>query len=345
MKTLKKSIAILILALVLLAVLTTTVSAGAVSIKASASKVTVGKNVSVTVSFGEKVSAAQFKLNYDTSKFDYVSCSAGSYGTGTKTYVYVNYEDVADLGSVTFTFKSKAVGSGSFSISGVVLSGSSSIANGSTTVTVQKATTSTNKPSTTNKKPTSSTNKNDKEDEEPEIVIKTELDAIKAEVMNLVETDYTEESWKALQEAIARADGATKNEEYNEAKGALTLEGLVPVSFEKNELNKVLRSLIGKVEKDYTPESWVELQEAIDIADNATLKSEYESVKEKLTIDGLILEEQKGPLEEFVDRVKGQDPFVLGLAIAVIILFLMVVIVLILFVKEKNKSGLGRRLK
>ena len=232
MKTVKKIIITLLVLILSIIILGNNVDAASVSIRASASKITTGNNVSVTVSFGEKVSAAQFKLNYDKSKFDYVSCSAGNYGT-TGTYVYMSYEDVKDLGSVTFTFKSKATGSGAFSISGVVLSSSASISSSSTTVTVEnaKTTTTTNnkKPTTTTKKPTTNNNKDDKEEEnqEPEVVEKSELDNFKREIANLVQSDYTEESWTALQDAIDMAEEAKLKSEYDLIKDELTVNSLI----------------------------------------------------------------------------------------------------------------------
>ncbi len=115
MKNLKKSIAILMIMILAIVIMSGSVSAASTNIKASATRVSVEKNVSVTVSFGEKVSAAQFVLGYDTSKFTYVKCSKGEFSGN--QYVYLSTTDAQDLSSVTFTFKAKAVGSGTFNIS------------------------------------------------------------------------------------------------------------------------------------------------------------------------------------------------------------------------------------
>ena len=64
------------------------VNAAGGSMKAGKSKVTVGQTVSVTVSFGGKVNSAQFKLSYDSSKFDYVSCSEGKYNQGIDIHIW-----------------------------------------------------------------------------------------------------------------------------------------------------------------------------------------------------------------------------------------------------------------
>lgn len=347
----KKTIKVLIIMFFAIIVLGTTVNAGTVSIKAGKSAVTVGQNVSVTVSFGGKVSAAQFKLNYDKSKFDYVSCSAGTFGTGTNTYVYVNYEDVEDLGSVTLTFKSKSTGTADFKISGVVLSSNSSISNGSTKVTVKEATT---KPTTTTttkkptKKPSSSSASNKKDEtekpEEPEQIDKTALNNIKTVLEGKVQSDYTEESWKALQDAIAAAEGATKSSDYDAVKDKLNVDNLVKLEVKKDELDKVLRDLIGKSKEDYTEESWTELQTAIETADSAELQSDYDAVKDKLTINGLILDE-KDFLEQVMDNSCGHRIYLIILASLVVIFLIIIIILCVAYTKAKNSALMGRRMK
>ena len=348
MNKIKSTILIGIVMLITLFALCGNVDAAS-SIRASSSSVTVGKNVSVTVSFGQRESAAQFKLNYDKSKFDYVSCSAGTYASVTNTFVYVNYEDVADLGSVTFTFKATATGKGTFSISGVVLSSdNSSISSGSTTVTVNQATsTNTNKKPTTNNSSNKNQNKTEEQPVEPEIIDKKELNNVKDLLEGKVETDYTPESWKAVQDAIASAEATTTNKDYDAIKEKLTLDGLVKASFEKEELNKVLRDLIGKVQNDYTEESWNELKEAIDIADNAELKSEYDAIKDKLTINKLILEERNFFLS-LIQNPCGHGIVIISLAAAILVLLIIIIVMLIVHGKQKKKvvptTG-GRRLK
>ena len=75
MGKLKRAITILIMMLLMIGIFIGRVNAASASISVSARKVTVGQNVSVTVSFSEKVSAAQFKLSYDSSKFKFISSS------------------------------------------------------------------------------------------------------------------------------------------------------------------------------------------------------------------------------------------------------------------------------
>ena len=49
------------------------VQAASAGISTSAKSIEIGQTVNVIVSFGDKVSTAQFKLTYDESKFEYVS--------------------------------------------------------------------------------------------------------------------------------------------------------------------------------------------------------------------------------------------------------------------------------
>lgn len=289
------------------------------------------------------MSAAQFKLSFDASKFDYASVSAGSYNPGTNTYVYLNYEDVADLGSVTFSFRAKATGTGAFNISGAKLSGGSTVVGASSTSVTVAAKSNT----TPQKKPT---NTNQQTPQEPEVVVKGELDAIKMELAEKVETDYTEESWKALQDAIARAEGATTNAEYDEIKGSLTLDSLVIADFEKEELFNMLIELIGKAQKDYTEESWQELQAAISTAQSAELKSEYDAVKDKLTVDTLVRKDGiRDIFENFIQGLEKGEPLYLAFVGLLLVLLLIIVILLIVLCrrrrKDKKQNISARRLK
>ena len=349
MKILKNTLTILIVFCLSILILGGNVQAATASISAT-SKVAVGDKVSVTVTFSQKVSSADFRLNYDTSKFEYVSVSKGGYGTGTKRYTYLNYEDVEDLGSVTFSFKAKTTGTGAFKISNLVLStDTASIGRSEVSVTVEKA-----KPTNTtpNKKPTTNNNNNNNnknEEEKPEEIDKSALEAVKAELALKVQSDYTEDSWKALQEAISKAEGATKNSEYDEVKDKLNIEGLVPVDFEKDELFNLLIELMGKSQKDFTEESWQELQTAIETAQTSKLKSEYDEVKDKLTINTLVEqepEEEKNFFEDILETLKSKDPLLLVLMAGVIVLTILVLILLVLYGKAKKSDSNGaRRLK
>lgn len=141
----KKSIIISMIILMIIALLGGVVNASSAGISASSSKVTIGDTVKVTVSFGDKVSAAQFTLNYDSSIYEYVSKSqGGSFSASTKKFAYANSDGEADLASVTFTFKAKVANSTNFSINALKISTAAqdkftpSISKGSVTVTAEK---------------------------------------------------------------------------------------------------------------------------------------------------------------------------------------------------------------
>lgn len=120
----KKSLVITIIMVFIIGMFGGVVNAASASVSASSKTIEIGKTVKVTVSFGQKVSAAQFTLNYDSGKLEYVSKSGGGlFSASTKRYGY-NSEDgvTADLSSVTFTFKTKATGSANVSVSGLKIS-------------------------------------------------------------------------------------------------------------------------------------------------------------------------------------------------------------------------------
>lgn len=112
----KKTIITIIMMFLIIGIFASSTNAATTSIGASFNKSE--QTVSVTVSFSEKVSAAQFVLNYDSNKVSYISNSAGGqFGESTKRFAYANA--TPNLTSVTFTFKSKTTGNCSFSIGGL----------------------------------------------------------------------------------------------------------------------------------------------------------------------------------------------------------------------------------
>lgn len=162
----KKSLAISIIMILIIGLLGGTVNAASASVSASSKSVTVGNTVTVTVSFGQKVSAAQFVLNFDSSSLEYVSkIGKGLFSASTKKYGY-NSEDgiTADLSSVAFTFKAKTTGTTTVSVSGLKISTetqtgiSASIGNSSVTITInEKQATSNNGGETSNNNNSGST--------------------------------------------------------------------------------------------------------------------------------------------------------------------------------------------
>lgn len=87
------------------------VSLNSASMSSSSQSVTEGETVTITVSLGQSVSAAQFILNFDSNKLQYVSKTGkGTYFPSTKRYSYYSEEDKEDLSQVSFTFETKTVG-------------------------------------------------------------------------------------------------------------------------------------------------------------------------------------------------------------------------------------------
>lgn len=106
---------------------------------------------------------------------------------------------------------------------------------------------------------------------------RTELDRVLEEAGLLVDTDYTAESWEALQETIAAGQALTETASADEVHGAAqaieeAMEGLVLAegvdvpSVNKEGLEKALQEAAGLVEAYYTSESWEALQEAVTAA-------------------------------------------------------------------------------
>lgn len=121
-----------------------------------------------------------------------------------------------------------------------------------------------------------------------------ELEAVKAELASLKETDYTPESWKALQDAVSEADNMKEEGLISQIQAAQkkleeAISQIVPLSTDTavQELEAVKKELASLKETDYTPESWKVLQDAVSEADN---------IKEKGTISQIQAAQKK--LEE-----------------------------------------------
>lgn len=176
-KNMKKTLTIAIVMILIIGMFSGVTNAASASVKASSSTVNKNDTVTITVSFGQKVSAAQFTLNFDSSKLEYVSKTGGGlFSTSTKKYGYTSDDGIVeDLSSVSFKFKAKTTGKTSVSVSGLKISvgselgATASIGNSSVNITIkEKSTTTTKKPTTTTKKPTTSTTTKNEETVEQE---------------------------------------------------------------------------------------------------------------------------------------------------------------------------------
>lgn len=127
MKNMKKTI--IGVAIIAMFLITMMGSVNAASMTASTNEVEVNKGVSVTISTNVTMKAVQFKLNYDTSKFEYTgyTSKAGATATVTKTaegltFALANSAAPEDAKSIVLNFTAKAetanVNEETFTISG-----------------------------------------------------------------------------------------------------------------------------------------------------------------------------------------------------------------------------------
>ena len=95
-----------------------------------------------------------------------------------------------------------------------------------------------------------------------------------AKTEELKEEDYTEESWKALEEAKEAAEAVLEDptatqSEIDEAAEALeeAIAALEEKPVDKSELEKAIKTANSKVKKDYTKKSWDAMQAALKVAE------------------------------------------------------------------------------
>ncbi|MCI8291568.1 MAG: DUF5011 domain-containing protein, partial [Clostridia bacterium] len=100
----------------------------------------------------------------------------------------------------------------------------------------------------------------------------TALEAVKAEAESKVEADYSVASWKALTDALAMTEG--KQSEID-AKVAAINSALAGLTTDTTALEAAKVEAAGKVEADYSVESWGEFQEALEAA--LAMKEEKQS--------------------------------------------------------------------
>lgn len=204
----KKTLVIAIIAILIIGMLGGIVNAASASVKASSSTVNKGDTVTITVSFGQKVSAAQFTLNFDANKLEYVSKTGGGlFNAASKIYGYTSEDGVKeDLSSVSFKFKAKTTGKTSVSVSGLRISAgsqmgvSASMGNSTANITIKEKTTTTN----TNKKPTTKPKPNTTK-EEPEKIepAPNELIKLDDEKVKTLKDDESNIMVKGIEVAIA----------------------------------------------------------------------------------------------------------------------------------------------
>lgn len=144
--------------------------------------------------------------------------------------------------------------------------------------------------------------------------LKTQLD----KAHTLKESEYTPNSYAQFKEVLSNTQKVYDNEnatqeEVQEAEKALkdAIENLV-LKADKTELGKLIEKAKGINSKDYTPETFKALNEAVSIAqkvydnENATQKEVQEAEKTlKDAIGNLVLKTNKTDLGELIKKAKG----------------------------------------
>lgn len=116
----KKCVISAIILILTLGILSGNTIAASASISSSSRELKVGDKITVTVNFGQKVSAAQFTLNFDSNKLEYGSCYCSGDGISefkptTKRFGYIGTK--SDTSSVSFNFTARSTGSINISVS------------------------------------------------------------------------------------------------------------------------------------------------------------------------------------------------------------------------------------
>ncbi|MFA1821833.1 M14 family zinc carboxypeptidase [Virgibacillus oceani] len=151
---------------------------------------------------------------------------------------------------------------------------------------------------------------------EESIIDKSALEEKVEESSGLNASDYTEESWLAVREAleaaeIVLADETVTQEEVNHALADLTegLEGLLKAGEEvvdKSALQDKVGEANGLNAKDYTTDSWSSLTEALEAAQN--ILEDESPTQEEVNAALAVLTEAIEGLEEKSSKPGDKDP-------------------------------------
>ena len=135
-------------------------------------------------------------------------------------------------------------------------------------------------------------------------VDRSELDKILEEVGKLEESDYSDETWQDLQDAIAGADDLTKQSEID-AKVDEIQEAIDNLDVDRSALDALLEQVAGLNEADYSDSSWDALQNAIAGTDNLTKQSEIDTKVQEIqnALSGLGVD--RSTLDALLEQVAG----------------------------------------
>jgi hypothetical protein len=136
------------------------------------------------------------------------------------------------------------------------------------------------------------------------VIDMSELDKIKAELAKLVETDYTEESWKAIQDKIAAAEAKTTQEEFDSAVAGIDLDTLVAKPIDTSALDKIKEDMSKLQQSDYTEESWQAILDKIAEAETKDLQSKFDSAVAGISLGNLVPKAIKEETKEELANIK-----------------------------------------
>ena len=155
---------------------------------------------------------------------------------------------------------------------------------------------------------------------------KTELQELITKAKDKKEADYTADSWKVFAEALANAEDELKSDKSTpetvkaaQDKLSEAIKGLAPKKqVDKSKLEALIAEATGKVESQYTPESWTAfttaLGEANEVNGNKDATQEVvdqacESLKTAMT--GLTAKADKTQLQALIDEAgnKNKDEY------------------------------------
>ena len=157
-------------------------------------------------------------------------------------------------------------------------------------------------------------------------VDKSELQALIIEAKDKKEADYTADSWKVFADALASAENELKSEKSTletviAAKDKLSeaIKGLAPKKqVDKSRLEALIAEATGKVESQYTPESWTAFATALGTANevNGNKDATQETVDQacvnlRAGIDGLTAKADKTQLQALIEQAgnKNKDEY------------------------------------
>ncbi len=138
-------------------------------------------------------------------------------------------------------------------------------------------------------------------------VDRSELDRLLTEVGRLTESDYSDSSWDALQNAIARTDNLKKQSEID-TKVQEIQNALSGLGVDRSTLDALLEQVAGLNEADYSNSSWDALQDAISGTDNLTKQSEIDSKVQEIqnALDNLGID--RSVLDALLENVSKLNP-------------------------------------